>query len=366
MTLAKLIGDAYGDLIDTSSLTEIKTTHGWTNENYFVGSRDNTRKYILRVNAAGTKSVESLRFEYSLLEKMRERYNVSVVPKIVSAKDDTFVDVPGHGLCVLFELCEGEHESVIDLERNEAHDIVTQVAHFLGSLHTFDFSNINTPSDRKNDVNGALGDEIIRKQRELLNEHFNDQRLQHEMDKNETLRHVISELVRLHGVFFPTTNDGTFVAEAVPLGLIHNDFHYDNVLFKKIGKNWELSAALDWELSYVGPCVIDVALGLYFWCSCYSRNVFAIDIEYARLFINTYETARKSRLTTEEKSLIKRAMLVSIYWSVEFVTNPREDMMRKDLQAVKYDMCLVYLQRYLSVLTRIASQTDQAFLASIL
>jgi hypothetical protein len=103
-------------------------------------------------------------------------------------------------------------------------------------------------------------------------------------------------------------------------------------------------------------------MGLYFWCSCYQENNFKIDSEYARTFLSTYEQARKTPLTSEEQSLVKRAMLVSIYWSVEFVTNPREDMMRKDLQARKYEMCLPYLQRYLSVLHSMVDVQDDKFL----
>jgi aminoglycoside phosphotransferase (APT) family kinase protein len=365
-TLASYIRAGYGDLLDVTTLNEIETTNGWSNENYYVSSHDRTRRFILRVNAPGVKNPDSLHFEYAILEKMRVRNNLTVVPKIIAPLTDTYVDVPEHGLCVLFELCEGEHKSVIDATKNEAKDIIIQVASFLGTLHIIDFHDVNIPSDRKNDVEGALGDSVIIKQRKLLREHFGDSRLVQKMTENETLHDVVTELVRLHGVFFPENADGTFKALTVPMSLVHNDFHYDNVLFMKRDAHWRLSAALDWELSFIGPSIIDYALGLYFWCSCPVDNSFGINEEYARIFRTAYEEARASPLTQNEKDLIKRAMLVSIYWSIEFVTNPREDVMRKDLQAIKYDLCLVYLQRYLAVLSQLAKLTDQEFIESFL
>jgi len=367
------IQESFGNIVDVETLKAITSTHGWTNENFFVESKDHRRKYIMRVNAPGSgKTHESLRFEHAILKKMHETQGLSgVVPRIVPmSQGKTFADLPKHGLCVLFELCEGQHISVIESSRNEGQDIVYNVAEFLGQLHTCNIDHITIPEDRRVDVEKSLGDDVVVSQRHLLKEHFNDERLQAAMNKNQTLKTVITELVGLHKVFFPEEKDDSFQNNHdlnVRQSLVHNDFHYDNVLFRRSqgSSRWELSAALDWELSFVGPSVIDVGLGLYFWCSCDTERGFMIEKGYAKLFLDTYQNARKVPLSEGEKGLIKRAMLVSIYHSVEFVTNPREDMMRKDLQAIKYDLCLVYLQRYLSVLKGIANQSDEQFVESL-
>ncbi|KAL0476732.1 hypothetical protein AKO1_006197 [Acrasis kona] len=149
------VQNSFGNVVDVNTLKSITSTHGWTNENYYVDSKDHRRKYIMRVNAPESgKSHDALKFEYSIIKRMHETQGLSnVIPRIVLMNEGrTFADLPNYGLCVLFELCEGQHISVIEAQRSEGEDIVYNVADFLGQLHTCSVDSINVPEDRRVDV----------------------------------------------------------------------------------------------------------------------------------------------------------------------------------------------------------------------
>jgi aminoglycoside phosphotransferase (APT) family kinase protein len=47
-----------------------------------------------------------------------------------------------------------------------------------------------------------------------------------------------------------------------PYSLVHGDYKRSNLLLRRSGSSWELSAVLDWEFAFAGPPLIDVGLFL--------------------------------------------------------------------------------------------------------
>ncbi len=221
------------------------------------------------------RSNEHVLFELRLFEYLRSKGYP--VPKVIKSTAGHLSEEYQSKPLGMLEFIEGEHGKDPNIEFD--HEEAVQVVQAVAELHRLTL--------------GYEADYVSN--REPLNADYCLKAIESKStDRHEWLR---SELVTLQ------------IPSGMPRGICHADLNYGNFLFK----NNKVAAVLDFDMSFYGDLVYDVANLIYWWAWPPKSS---LKLEEAKIIVNEYQKYRP--LTNAEKQSIfdylKLIVLLGISW----------------------------------------------------
>jgi Ser/Thr protein kinase RdoA (MazF antagonist) len=317
-------------------------------ENYSIKIEWKTQKckYLLRIYLDPYKTREYIAFELDAMYKLRQILLLPVPCIIETTKffhcrqdiRDCIVEFKGHW-AVVFEFCEGFHmkRSMCTIEYIQA------VGSFIGSLHrhTLQYADLDlcNPADHSRPY--LLIDERIqmllgRSQPERLTFEFIWQYMNHIFNTyyaetcpsnalDEKAQNAVSKLFNLCHKHLKkySLQEQDELERKLPRSLNHGDSHRTNILFVLEDEHPKISSVVDWDDTFIGPCIIDFVNNLFFWCikitdaKMSSGQLFTY--QYVTEYVKVYVNARGFGLTNLEKEYCFDYLYLTLFFHIYYI-----------------------------------------------
>ena len=201
------------------------------NQVYIVGAN---KKKILRLSKR--LPIEDVKFEYEALQHLTK--NNFPVPRWVKTKNDNFYASSDEiEVAVMFDFLEGYH-AYVDKDHLPTKEQAYTAGNMLGKLAKIG-QTFKPSSPRRRNI-------FVELERVLQNENV----FKKEFEGGE----IFVEQVKA-SLAFAREQD-------TPVGLIHNDYHPENVFFKT---DTAINGVIDFDWSCIGPTIKDFAHGVVGW-----------------------------------------------------------------------------------------------------
>jgi Ser/Thr protein kinase RdoA (MazF antagonist) len=306
------------------------------------------RKVILRIYSDLGKTKEYIAFELDSLYKLRQVCHLPVPLIIETTKfmnnrvdiRDCIVDFKGHS-AALFQFCDGQH---VNKKKRASIEHIETVGEFTGHLHRVtkqyeDFDPWKNPPSA-NDPPFLLIDErfmlfagrgqperlVFEYHWEELNELFEvynpETCTESGVDKRgQRMIKAMYDLAHKQLKHF-SEQEQNELERKLPRSLVHGDAHTSNVLFTYQNEKPVISAVVDWDDCFIGPCTIDLANGLFFWCAkprSMSTETTLLDHDIITKYLQSYQKARGFPLSDLEKSYFIDYLFLTLFSQMCFL-----------------------------------------------
>lgn len=234
---------------------------GILNSNFLIYS--DTQRYVLRIYEADRNLFEEEE-ELKLLETIAD---FIPVPQIIKSQRGLHIEEYGTLKFTLFSFIQGETLDKID------QGVLREIAWYLGKFHRYSEERVRN-YNRKSRIDLDFYMSEIEKSK---------------IDFNEKEK-IFSIYEELKNIDFNT----------LPKGIIHADIFPDNVIVK----DGHINGIIDFNESYYGPYVYDLAIVINFWIKIKEYS-FQKEYDLIRDFLNNYSRHRK--IKKEEIKLLNLA-----------------------------------------------------------
>lgn len=234
---------------------------GILNSNFLIYS--DGERYVLRIYEADRNLVEEEE-ELKLLETIAD---FIPVPQIIKSQRGLHIEEYGTLKFTLFSFIQGETLDKID------QGVLREIAWYLGKFHKYSEERVRN-YNRKSRIDLDFYMSEIEKSK---------------IDFNEKEK-IFSIYEELKNIDFNT----------LPKGIIHADIFPDNVIVK----DGHINGIIDFNESYYGPYVYDLAIVINFWIKIKEYS-FQKEYDLIRDFLNNYSRHRK--IKKEEIKLLNLA-----------------------------------------------------------
>lgn len=238
---------------------------GILNSNFLIFTGD--KKYVLRIFEAD-RTLEQEEQEIKLLEEISD---IIPVPQIVKNKDNKHIVEYNNKKIAIFEHIDGE----ILVVKNINQGIMREIAWYLGKLHKFSQNHNSEKFNRKSRIDLDFYLEEIKKSKI-------------DFEEKERIFLLAEELKKIN-------------FDSLPKGVIHSDIFPDNVIVKE----GHINGIIDFNETYYGPFIYDLAIVINFWIRAKKYLSFQKENDIIRDFLNNYSRHRK--VEKEEIKLLNYA-----------------------------------------------------------
>lgn len=297
-----------------------KCSLGWENTTFKVTSTKEKQDLMFRISEDNSrKDFNFIQFEVKCLDFL-SKYNLPT-SKIIKTLDQKLTGIAKGKVCMISTCLNGRHyqiEERTSFSEEKRSSFTSEIANFLGQIHKYTNSkefDIECPNERK--VNGLLS---------MIKECKN------RIEKMDKLYHQIQLKERMEKIWDTKKLYENFeeLEEKLPQGLVHVDLHDTNSLFLEENQNIVLSGALDWDDSYHGIILYDVAISIIYWCGEVTNQIqylvnnhkiknYHLNPKLIKIYLENYQNSRGFKLTFEEKKCLKAYIVYAITTQMAFL-----------------------------------------------